>query len=282
MVFAVGGCLWAAGAAFGGAPAGLTARTGSLRSAVMSADGVSRREMMQSGSAAAAAAAAAGSFLPQVASAKQGGPVTGWQTVDLPIATESPILFDIDFDPQNPSNGWICGNKGTFLQTKDGGKSWAAKSFANLDPDEEINYRFTKMSWINGEGWIIGKPAILLHSKDSGEHPPRCRRRRRRRCRRAAATAPLTPPLTRQPPVVTPPRSSPYHTPHLSRPSRQAARGSACLSLPSCPVTPSASSRLAQVRPACLGPGLGTRAKPSGVIALGGCRCGRALGPTHE
>ena len=171
MVFAVGGCLWAAGAAFGGAPAGLAARTGSLRGAVMSADGVSRREMMQSGSAAAAAAAASGSFLPRAASAK-GGPVTGWQTVELPIATESPILFDIDFDPQNPSNGWICGNKGTFLQTKDGGKSWAAKSFANLDPDEEINYRFTKMSWINGEGWIIGKPAILLHSKDSGEHPP--------------------------------------------------------------------------------------------------------------
>ena len=223
MVFAVGGCLWAAGAAFGGAPAGLTARTGSLRSAVMSADGVSRREMMQSGSAAAAAAAAAGSFLPQVASAKQGGPVTGWQTVDLPIATESPILFDIDFDPQNPSNGWICGNKGTFLQTKDGGKSWAAKSFANLDPDEEINYRFTKMSWINGEGWIIGKPAILLHSKDSGEHPPRCRRRRRRRCRRAAATAPLTPPLTRQPPIVTPPRPSPPTIP-LTSPAPPARR----------------------------------------------------------
>merc|ERR1719380_165050 len=121
--------------------------------------------MMQSASAAAAAAAASGSFLPQAASAKSAG---SWQVVDLPIATEAPILFDIDFDPQNPENGWICGNKGTFLQTRDGGKTWAAKSFANLDPDEEINYRFTKMSWKNGEGWIIGKPAILLHSKDSG------------------------------------------------------------------------------------------------------------------
>ena len=180
MVFAVGGCLWAAGAAFSGAPAGLAARTGSLRGAVMSADGVSRREMMQSASAAAAAAAASGSFLPQAASAKG---ANAWQVVDLPIATEAPILFDIDFDPQNPENGWICGNKGTFLQTRDGGKTWAAKSFANLDPDEEINYRFTKMSWKNGEGWIIGKPAILLHSKDSGAHPPSRRRRRRRRCR---------------------------------------------------------------------------------------------------
>ena len=194
MVFAVGGCLWAAGAAFSGAPAGFAARTGSLRGAVMSADGVSRREMMQSASAAAAAAAASGSFLPQAASAKG---ANAWQVVDLPIATEAPILFDIDFDPQNPENGWICGNKGTFLQTRDGGKTWAAKSFANLDPDEEINYRFTKMSWKNGEGWIIGKPAILLHSKDSGAHPPSRRRRRRRRrrcgCRRRHHSPPTSP-----------------------------------------------------------------------------------------
>merc|ERR1719203_88545 len=85
-----------------------------------------------------------------------------WAAVDLPI------LFDIDFDTANPANGWIVGNKGTFLQTTDGGKSWQAKSFANLDPEEEINYRFTKMSFVGGEGWIIGKPAILLHTRDSG------------------------------------------------------------------------------------------------------------------
>jgi len=60
------------------------------------------------------------------------------------------------------------GNRGTFLQTTDGGKSWAAKSFANLDPEEEINYRFTKVSFKDGEGYIIGKPAILLHTRDSG------------------------------------------------------------------------------------------------------------------
>jgi len=153
----------AASAAFVGAPASRVPTQASR--AVMSADAVSRREMIQSGCAAGAAAAASGTFVPQVASAKG---AAGWRQVDLPIATDAPILFDIDFDPQNPSNGWIVGNKGTFLQTRDGGKSWSAKSFANLDPDEEINYRFTKMSWLNGEGWIIGKPAILLHSKDSG------------------------------------------------------------------------------------------------------------------
>ena len=205
-------------------PAGVASRSASLRGAVMSAD-VTRRDLMQQGAAAGVAAAAA-TTLPQAASAGffDAPPIT-WQPVELPIATDAPILFDIDFDPANPQNGWIVGNKGTFLLTKDGGKSWQAKSFANLDPDEEINYRFTKMSWINGEGWIIGKPAILLHSKDSGEHPP-CRRRRRRRrrhcrcrrcrSRRTAATALPNPPTPAQPPNLT--RSTPLPPPPLSRP----------------------------------------------------------------
>lgn len=124
-----------------------------------------RRDLLQQTAVTAAGAAAAG-VLPLEAMAAPAFPK--WKQVDLPIATESPILFDIDFDTGNPKNGFIVGNKGTFLETKDGGASWAAKSFANLDPDEEINYRFTKMSFLNGEGWIIGKPAILLHTKDSG------------------------------------------------------------------------------------------------------------------
>jgi photosystem II stability/assembly factor-like uncharacterized protein len=92
-----------------------------------------------------------------------------WVPVTLPIIAETPpILFDIEFDTKNPKQGWIVGNRGTFLQTEDGGKSWVAKSFANLDAEEEINYRFTKVSFKDGEGWIIGKPAILLHTTDGG------------------------------------------------------------------------------------------------------------------
>jgi len=136
-------------------------RTSAPRSAV--AMQLGRRELMQQG-AAAGAVAAVTAAAPQAASAKG----KTWAPVELPIATDAPILFDIDFDPANPSNGFIVGNKGTFLLTKDGGKSWFAKSFANLDPDEDINYRFTKMSFLDNEGWIIGKPAILLHTKDSG------------------------------------------------------------------------------------------------------------------
>jgi len=114
-----------------------------------------------------AAASAALSTAPQTASAAK---APDWEVVKLPIIGDTPpILFDIEFDTQNPNLGWIVGNRGTFLQTKDGGKTWVPKSFANLDPDEEINYRFTKVSFKDGEGWIVGKPAILLHTRDGGD-----------------------------------------------------------------------------------------------------------------
>ncbi len=126
-----------------------------------------RRAVLQQAATAAGALASLGSTGgPMAASAKQYGAT--WKQVDLPLAVEDPTLFDIDFDQRNPNNGFIVGNKGTFLITSDGGKKWEAKSFAGLDAEDEINYRFTKISFRDGEGWIIGKPAILLHTRDSG------------------------------------------------------------------------------------------------------------------
>jgi len=132
--------------------------------------GIGRRALLQQG-CAAGGAVSLGALGPLAQPAPAFAAQTvSWAPVDLPIISETaPILFDIDFDSKNPKQGWIVGNRGTFLQTSDGGSTWTAKSFANLDPDEEINYRFTKLSFLNGEGWIIGKPAILLHTRDSGD-----------------------------------------------------------------------------------------------------------------
>jgi hypothetical protein len=114
---------------------------------------------------------------PALASALGGSPsaasarsAPAWEKVDLKLAatSEPPILFDIEFDSRDPKRGWLVGNRGTFLVTADGGETWEAKSFANLDAEEEFNYRFTKVSFLDGEGWIIGKPSILLHTRDSG------------------------------------------------------------------------------------------------------------------
>ena len=89
-----------------------------------------------------------------------------WDKVDLP-AKET--LFDITFDAKRPNHGWLIGAKGTFFETFDGGNNWIARKFTNLDEDEEITYRFEVADLNDDEGWILGKPAILLHTKDGGK-----------------------------------------------------------------------------------------------------------------
>lgn len=89
-----------------------------------------------------------------------------WEKIELPVRE---TLFDISFDPSKPDHGWIVGAKGTFFETFDGGDSWIPRSFSNLDEDEEINYRFEVASLGGNEGWIIGKPSIMLHTRDGGK-----------------------------------------------------------------------------------------------------------------
>jgi hypothetical protein len=36
--------------------------------------------------------------------------------------------------------------------------------------DEGFNYRFNSISFNGDEGWIVGKPAILLHTTDGGKN----------------------------------------------------------------------------------------------------------------
>mmetsp|Transcript_18823 Transcript_18823/g.47478 ORF Transcript_18823/g.47478 Transcript_18823/m.47478 type:complete len:410 (-) Transcript_18823:205-1434(-) len=89
-----------------------------------------------------------------------------WEQIEIPVDT---VLFDLDFVKDDPQHGWLVGSKGTFLETTDAGKTWIPRTFANLDPDEELTYRFENISFFQNDGWVIGKPAILLHTKDGGK-----------------------------------------------------------------------------------------------------------------
>mmetsp|Transcript_22450 Transcript_22450/g.66185 ORF Transcript_22450/g.66185 Transcript_22450/m.66185 type:complete len:403 (-) Transcript_22450:368-1576(-) len=142
-------------------------RVGPAQRIVAAADPARREVLATSGGLVAACLAAALPAEPARAGLFGGSaPKSAWTQVPIPVDT---ILFDVEFDPADPDHGWIVGNKGTFLETTDGGKRWEQKAFANLDTEDEINYRFTKVSFKNGEGWVVGKPAILLHTKDSGK-----------------------------------------------------------------------------------------------------------------
>ncbi len=87
-----------------------------------------------------------------------------WSKVNVPFED---TVYDIDFD--SPEHGYLVGARGSFAETNDGGKTWEPRSFSNLDAEEEITYRFQVVSFKDGEGWVLGKPTLLLHTKDAGK-----------------------------------------------------------------------------------------------------------------
>lgn len=105
--------------------------------------------------------------------------------------------------------GFLLGSRQTLLETFDGGKTWEPRTVeaarvracctkllladgsgwsgsrsrqsgnGSLSPalvfvppflqDEGFNFRFNSISFNGDEGWIVGKPAILLHTTDGGK-----------------------------------------------------------------------------------------------------------------
>lgn len=125
-----------------------------------------RRNFLSTAALAALAAAAAEASTVAPASAAQVLTPVAWSQVDLDT---SATLFDVDFSPVDPSHGFLVGSRGTVAETFDGGKTWDPRSFARLDADEELNYRFEVVTFRGDEGWVIGKPSLLLHTSDSGK-----------------------------------------------------------------------------------------------------------------
>ncbi|EYU35584.1 hypothetical protein MIMGU_mgv1a0077292mg, partial [Erythranthe guttata] len=91
-----------------------------------------------------------------------------WERVYLPI-DPGVVLLDIAFVPDDPSHGFLLGTRQTLLETKDGGSTWAPRTIPSAE-DEDFNYRFNSISFKGKEGWIIGKPAILLYTADAGDN----------------------------------------------------------------------------------------------------------------
>jgi len=119
-----------------------------------------RRTFVTESASTAAVVATASSF-PLPASAAS---TKMWTPIEVPFAD---TLYDIDFD--SPTHGYLVGARGTFAETNDGGNTWEPRSFSNLDAEEEVTYRFQQVSFVDGEGWVLGKPTLLLHTKDAGK-----------------------------------------------------------------------------------------------------------------
>jgi len=135
----------------------------SLRDSIESVDSDDRRDFVTKSTSTAALVSAAAVTTglhvePALAATKQ------WKPIKLPF---DDTLYDIEFDSE--THGYLVGARGAFAETNDGGNTWEARSFSNLDPEEEVTYRFQIVSFKGGEGWVLGKPTLLLHTKDSGK-----------------------------------------------------------------------------------------------------------------
>ena len=131
------------------------------------AGGQDRRSFVAKTASTAAAAAvgtAMGSSSWTAPPAAQAAASSMWTKVDLPFED---TVYDIDFDSN--THGYVVGARGAFAETNDGGLTWEPRSFSNLDPEEEVTYRFQVVSFKDNEGWVLGKPTLLLHTKDSGK-----------------------------------------------------------------------------------------------------------------
>ncbi|KAH0469863.1 hypothetical protein IEQ34_001421 [Dendrobium chrysotoxum] len=90
-----------------------------------------------------------------------------WERVYLPI-DPGVVLLDVAFVPDDLNHGFLLGTRQTILETKDGGNTWFPRSIPSAE-DEDFNYRFNSISFRGKEGWIVGKPAILLYTSNAGE-----------------------------------------------------------------------------------------------------------------
>ncbi|KAL3681931.1 hypothetical protein R1sor_024887 [Riccia sorocarpa] len=138
----------------------------SLRaSADDNAPSVGRRELLSAVTGLSLGAIVGGSLI--TGDAKAEIELADWERIPLPV-DKGVVLLDLAFVPDEPDHGFLLGTRQTLLETKDGGKSWVPRSIPT-GPDEEFNYRLTSVSFLGKEGWISGKPAILLHTTNAGE-----------------------------------------------------------------------------------------------------------------
>jgi photosystem II stability/assembly factor-like uncharacterized protein len=62
----------------------------------------------------------------------------------------------------NPERGWVCGRRGTILQTSDGGLTWSRRQTGT---DQTLTAVFFAQE---ETGWAVGDEGTILHTRDGG------------------------------------------------------------------------------------------------------------------
>ena len=79
-----------------------------------------------------------------------------WQRVtSVPSNYIDNYWLDIDFRPDNPLYGWICGFNGKVLRTTDGGDTWLGSDIQGADHMESIHFPSTTVGYTSGSEGIF-------------------------------------------------------------------------------------------------------------------------------
>jgi len=145
-------------------PSSLRTTSSSCTNLMMAENGAEDRRAFVGKTASAAAAVSIASVTGGLPAPAEAAASTMWTKAEVPFED---TVYDIDFD--SPTHGYVVGARGSLAETNDGGLTWEPRSFSNLDAEEEVTYRFQVVSFKDGEGWVLGKPTLMLHTKDSGK-----------------------------------------------------------------------------------------------------------------
>jgi len=88
-----------------------------------------------------------------------------WEQVFIPGVSGQDFTF-YDIAMLDEKRGFLVGSRQTFLETNDGGRTWTPRT---INTQDDSPYRFTSISFSGDEGWMVGKPAILLHTTNAGK-----------------------------------------------------------------------------------------------------------------
>ncbi len=96
--------------------------------------------------------------------------------VAVPLSTDADLLDVVFTDDQT---GWLVGSQTSVFKTQDGGKTWQPAFTQPLKGDvlnedgqrTELKARFISVDFTadGREGWIAGKPRLVLHTQDGGK-----------------------------------------------------------------------------------------------------------------
>jgi photosystem II stability/assembly factor-like uncharacterized protein len=98
-------------------------------------------------------------LLSSIPTASSAGSWNGW-IYQNPYPTSNTLLA-VKF--VTPKKGWLAGERGTILYTKDGGDTW---EYQESGTEQELK----SIAFVNEKvGWAVGKYGVIIHTEDGGK-----------------------------------------------------------------------------------------------------------------